>query len=222
MSDGINWSVLKELSEPFPANAIEQREGAFGKMLDYVATETVIRRLNRVAGEWSFRMTAHEWTEPISYTDKNGKPRTNRTLIVWGELTIPSLGIRTGTGVQVIDDSRSGEDLIKGALSDSLKNAAKHFGVGIDLYGPDLEAGGLLQSAPNLPPRGRTTSVNTIPAEPPALPGWTTFWNAARVEGLKDKASAEKALGDLGHDPEYAMERLAAWAHDRAAQVVLA
>lgn len=132
--------LIAGLSKPFPRQAIKQREGAFGKMLDYVEAETVIRRLNAVCPQWSFRMTGHEWTEPVEWTDKNGKPRTSRTLIVWGELEVPGVGVRSGTGVQVVDE-RSGEDLIKGALSDCLKNAAKHFNVAIDLYGPDLEAG---------------------------------------------------------------------------------
>lgn len=140
----VNWELLAALSKPFPESAIAQREGAYGKQLDYVATETVIRRLNRVAGAWSFRRTAHEWTEPVSWTDrKTGEIRTSRTLIVFGEMTIPGLGTRSGTGVQIVEHKNGGEDMIKGGLSDCLKNCAKEFGVGIDLYGPDLEAGEL-------------------------------------------------------------------------------
>lgn len=156
------------LSAPFPPNAIEQREGAHGKMLDYIATETVIRRLNRVCPEWSFRRSGHEWTEPVEWTDKYQKARVSRTLVVWGEMTIPGLGTRSGTGVQVVEDGRSGEDLIKGALSDCLKNCAKLFGVGIDLYGPDLEAGELpARTASPVPPRSPGTSQNVVPPGKP-------------------------------------------------------
>lgn len=185
--------LIDQLSEPFPPNAIEQREGAFGKMLSYVAAETVIRRLNRLCPEWSFRQTGHEWTEPIEWTDKKGAARTSRTLVYWGELTIPGLGTRSGTGVQVIDE-RSGEDLIKGALSDCLKNCAKHFGVGIDLYGPDLEAGELPDHRP-ITHRQNAPAATTGPQDgkpqarsgvPPTEPQFKKVGALARSLGMSD------------------------------------
>lgn len=137
--------MLDALSVPFPENAIEQRPGGGNMMLDYVATETVIRRLNAVAKVWDFRIT--------------DKMVVDNLLVVWGELTIPGLGTRAGTGVQKLV---GGEDMWKGAASDCLKKCAVSFGVAIHLYGPDLEAGELPASQ-KLPARGRTTSENTIP-----------------------------------------------------------
>ena len=51
--------------------------------------------------------------------------------VVIGELEIPGLGTRQVLGVQALEDG-SGEDLIKGAPSDSLKKAASLFGVPLE------------------------------------------------------------------------------------------
>lgn len=118
---------LDRLTRPFPAQAVKQRTGAAGKRLDYLPTHTVIRRLNDATGNrWDFRLTRFEVM--------------GDTYVAVGELTIPGLGTRTGIGVQRVAD-RAGEDLVKGAASDCLKKCATLFGVGIELYGPDDEAG---------------------------------------------------------------------------------
>ena len=39
---------VKNLSEAFPAEAIKQRKGNFGNVLDYTESSTVIQRLNNV------------------------------------------------------------------------------------------------------------------------------------------------------------------------------
>lgn len=118
---------LNELTKPFPPEALEQRKGAGGRSFTYVSTPAVIRRLNRACGNrWDWRVLGHEWRENL--------------LICWGELTIPGLGTRTGYGVQQIN-AGGGEDLIKGASSDAMKKAATLFGVGLELYGADIEAG---------------------------------------------------------------------------------
>lgn len=127
MTDFQDGSVdLDELTKPFPKHAIKQRQGGGNRMYDYVETDTVIRRLNRATGNrWSFRVTGSEWR--------------NALLIVSGELTIPGLGTRSGTGVQLVSE-RGGEDLVKGGASDCLKKCATLFGVALELYGEDLEA----------------------------------------------------------------------------------
>jgi hypothetical protein len=76
-------------------------------------------------------------------------------------LTIPGLGTREHIGVQAVEE-RGGEDLVKGAITDALKKAATLFGVGLELYGPDYEAG----EVNDAPPRNRSTSRNTLPDAP--------------------------------------------------------
>jgi hypothetical protein len=126
MDNKDNENVLAGLSKPFPRNAIKQRQGGGGKMLDYIETHTAIRRLNRVCGEWSWK---------INNVDVRGN-----LFILTGTLTIPGLGSRDGIGVQQVTE-RGGEDLVKGASSDALKKAATLFGMAIELYGPDYEGG---------------------------------------------------------------------------------
>lgn len=126
MDNKDNENVLAGLSEPFPRNAIRQRQGGGGKMLDYIDTPTAIRRLNRVCGNWSWKINTVDFR--------------NNLCIVTGTLTIPGLGSRDGIGVQMVNE-KGGEDLVKGGSSDALKKAATLFGMALELYGPDYEGG---------------------------------------------------------------------------------
>lgn len=118
--------IVKKLSDPFPPQALRQREGQGGKRFTYVEGQTVIRRLNEATeGRWDMRIVNTEWRADL--------------LIVTVELTIPGLGSRQHIGVQRVSE-RGGEDLLKGAVTDAMKKAATLFGVGIDLYGADYES----------------------------------------------------------------------------------
>ena len=77
------------LEKPFTQDHIKQREGAFGKMLDYVEAHHVIKRLNDAFdAEWSFSILKHEI---LQETDE---------VIVLGEL-------RAGDIVKITRDSRT-------------------------------------------------------------------------------------------------------------------
>jgi len=204
--------ILDALSKPFPPQAIEQRKGGGGTFA-YVATETVIRRLNAASPCWDFRVTGHEWAGDV--------------LIAFGELTIPGLGTRAGTGVQRCADLSKSEDLVKGAASDALKKCATLFGVAIDLYGPDLEAGApaptpIRAATPATsgpaPQRlsGATAPRAVAPAPPRPAPAggaiadtWSDFWRQARSMGVADPPALTKMIGALGTDgPDALMQRL--------------
>lgn len=134
------------LTRDFPAQAIKYREGGGGKRMAYLETQTVVRRLNEATeNSWDFRVTRFEWHGDL--------------LIATGEMTLPGLGTRAGTGVQRVHEKS--EDLVKGAASDCLKNCARLFGVGLSLYGPDYESGEI--AAPQASPQ-RTESPR--PNEP--------------------------------------------------------
>lgn len=122
---------LDILTRPFPASAIKQRSGGGGRMLDYVEGHTVIHRLNEATGNnWEMAVKA------ISRQDL-GQGRALMTAHV--ALTLPGLGTREHIGIQEV--SANAGDLVKGAVTDALKKAATLFGVGLELYGPDYEAG---------------------------------------------------------------------------------
>jgi len=49
------------LEKPFDRNQIKQREGNFGKMLDYIEGHAVVKRLNdSFEANWSFAILKHE------------------------------------------------------------------------------------------------------------------------------------------------------------------
>ena len=200
--------LMQGLEKPFPKHALKSRQGGGGKALTYVETETVIRRLNEVAKTWDFRITDKVWRDVTLY-DKEQRPRPGVLLIVFGELTIPGLGTRTGTGVQIFEDKMGSEDMVKGAQSDCLKKAAVSFGVGIDLYGPDLEAGEVATpteaAARNAPVARQNGPSATIPDR---ITDWTVFWSHARKAGVKDREDFEAKHGPMPSDPQAAMDRI--------------
>lgn len=122
---------LDILTRAFPASAIKQRSGGGGRMLDYVEGHTVIHRLNEATGNnWEMAVRS------ISRQDLGGG-RSLMTAHV--ALTLPGLGTREHIGIQEV--TANAGDLVKGAVTDALKKAATLFGVGLELYGPDYEAG---------------------------------------------------------------------------------
>ena len=136
-------SVSSKLREPFASNLVKQRQGANKIMLDYVPGHTVIYRLmsatdNDYTFTYSFPPFIHSQMENVFNRNlKKYEEKLVHTLIVGVELTIPGLGTRAGLGVQKM--TSASEDMMKGALTDALKNAAKYFGVALNLYGSDDE-----------------------------------------------------------------------------------
>jgi hypothetical protein len=76
----------------------------------------------------------------------------------------------------------------------------------------------------DLPPRARTTSTNTIPANKSVgatntVTDWTEFWRLVESMGLpRDKKALEAMIGSgIGIDPAFALEKVQAWHHDNPA-----
>jgi hypothetical protein len=140
-------AIIAALTVPFRRDQISQRKIG-GRMLDYVEGHEYITRLNEASPAWSFRMTKAE-TTPLHVTryDKQRNPYETDLpcLTVYGEITIPGVGSRAGIGVQMIENN-AGEDVMKGALTDCLKNCAKYFGLGLHMYSGDAPQAA--QSAP--------------------------------------------------------------------------
>lgn len=138
-----NEEISQKLGVPFPGNAIKTRQGQAGRSFRYVEGHTVIHRLNEATGNnWSLEI------KEITSVQIGSESRLQARVA----LTIPGLGTREHIGVQSVND-RGGEDLVKGVVTDALKKAATLFGVGLELYGPDYEAGEIAQPAHRQPPR---------------------------------------------------------------------
>ena len=141
------------LEKPFDQNQIKQREGNFGKMLDYIEGHAVIQRLNDAFdADWSFTIIQHEI---LKETDE---------VIVQGELKAGNV-VKMQFGSSRITRARESGDIIslagdlKAAATDALKKAATLFGVGLHLYRNDLPAGGN-RNGDNLPAGGNRNGGN--------------------------------------------------------------
>lgn len=98
------------LEKPFDPNQIKQREGNFGKMLDYIEGHTVVKRLNdSFEANWSFAILKHEI---LKETDE---------VVVLGELSANGI-VKTQFGSSKITRARETGELI--SLADDLKAAA--------------------------------------------------------------------------------------------------
>lgn len=119
---------LSALQRPFAPEEIRQREGSFGKTLDYLETHTVIQRLNdALSGDWSFQIVEHIVREDISEVIVVGK-------LITAEISKMQIG-----SASLKRHRQSGElvclgDDFKAAASDALKKCATLLGVGQQLY----------------------------------------------------------------------------------------
>jgi len=118
------------LTRPFPAELIKHRQGQGGKILSYLETHTVIRRLNEACDAWDFVIMEHQLLDD--------------EVVVVGKLTADGI-IKMAFGGSAITRDREGRpvsiaDDLKAAGSDALKKAASLFGVGLELYGATPDA----------------------------------------------------------------------------------
>jgi recombination DNA repair RAD52 pathway protein len=119
------------LEKPFESNQIKQREGMFGKTLDYIEGHAVIQRLNEVfEAEWSFSILKHE---VLKETDE---------VLVLGQLSAGSVDKNQFGSSKITRAKNSGEPISladdhKAAATDCLKKCATMLGVGLHLYNGD-------------------------------------------------------------------------------------
>jgi hypothetical protein len=131
------------LEKPFDPNQIKQREGNFGKTLDYIEGHSVIHRLNlSFESAWSFEILEHK---VLNDTDE---------VIVLGKLSAGDV-VKVQFGSSRVTRAReSGEmislaDDLKAAATDSLKKAATLLGVGLHLYNNGGNSAGKQQNSTN-------------------------------------------------------------------------
>jgi hypothetical protein len=124
------------LEKTFSPDQIKQREGNFGKKLDYIEGHNVIHRLNDAfEAEWSFSILKHEI---LDATDE---------VIVLGELKAGDV-IKTQFGSSRITRARETGEMVsladdfKAAGTDSIKKCASLLGVGLHLYNGDKKSAG--------------------------------------------------------------------------------
>jgi hypothetical protein len=126
--------ILDLLTRRFRPELIQQRKIG-GREVAYVPVGAVIERLNRACNTWNFRIVSRDRETMVlnrwNQDTRQSVPREVTVSVVIGELEIPEVGTWQALGVQALDDG-SGEDLLKGAASDSLKKCASLFGVPLE------------------------------------------------------------------------------------------
>lgn len=138
--------VVQLLQLPLSESNVAQREGAFGKKLDYLETWFVIQQANDIFGYdgWECETTRLEHIGTTLGTDKSGKERysvayrsTVRVTAQIGEEVLRREGSGFGNGMGSELDAH--ELALKEAESDALKRAFKSFGqqFGLHLYDKD-------------------------------------------------------------------------------------
>ena len=131
MTKTLTAEILAELGKPFPASVIKKNYNG----LDYISVGDVIKRLNDVVG-------ADGWS--AKYEEINP---TGTNLVMRCELTV--LG-HTHTD---FGEAAKETEPVKASASDSLKRAARMFGIGLHLY--LREGGAKQQPAKPVTPVGR-------------------------------------------------------------------
>jgi len=130
-------NMLSALSEPFDPS-VEKQLKKGGASLTYIPVSEVITRLNRVLGVdmWSYHIVscARDTLDPDYVV---AHVRLTATFVPTDDA--PALTVvKDGIGGQKIKRTKNGDivdlgDEMKGAVSDALKKAAQHFGVGLYL-----------------------------------------------------------------------------------------
>jgi len=124
------------LEKPFTPEQIKQREGSFGKMLDYIEGHAVIQRLNDAFdANWSFEIIDHEVLNGTDEVVVQGKLSANGVVKTQFGSSRITKARETGEMVSLADD-------LKSAGTDALKKTATLLGVGLHLYSSDKPASG--------------------------------------------------------------------------------
>jgi len=119
------------LEKEFGPEQIKQREGNFGKMLEYIEGHNIIQRLNDAFdADWSFTIIRHDI---LKETDE---------VLVLGELKSGDV-VKTQFGSSRITRARNTGDMVslgddlKASATDCLKKCATMLGIGLHLYNKD-------------------------------------------------------------------------------------
>jgi hypothetical protein len=202
---------LERLTDPFPMAARKSRTGGGGRTFTYVDGTTVIHRL--------IEATHNRYGFSV---DKYWSQDNSRLALV--TLTIPGLGSRSHIGVQA-EVANQGEDaLAKGAITDGLKKAATLFGVGLELYGPDLNA--LPADGPSASPAptrgahgsGQAQSPQKPSSAAPSAPQRGIGTDAAAVQRgvAREQTASDSRIPDKYPrvDGKWTMADVVQWMHE--------
>lgn len=133
--------VIAGLEKPFPPEAVRQRQGGGGAMLDYIEWPTAVRRLNDAVG-------TNNWDFAVSDPQFIGGGDGGYAVCI-GHLTIRfpdgTSATKGAAGGNAYGRGMNPDDAAKGAASDALKKSASLFGVALNLAEKGAPQGGYPQ-----------------------------------------------------------------------------
>lgn len=137
-------NVVKLLNEPLPEEAIKQREGGGGRMLDYLEGWWVKKNANRIfgVGNWDYTPVFDQMKHIPLPPTASGKTTglytvpVNLTVRIVKSSTEVETVVRSDIGVTQYYGELSKEMAIKGCVTDGLKRCLSSFGeqFGLGLY----------------------------------------------------------------------------------------
>jgi Rad52/22 family double-strand break repair protein len=133
------------LEKPFESEQIKQREGNFGKTLDYIEGHTVLQRLNDAFdARWSFKILEYEIQKDTDEVIVLGELSAGDVVKVQFGSSRITKARETGEAISLADD-------LKAAATDAIKKCATLMGVGLHLYNHDGNPNGKQQNSTNHP-----------------------------------------------------------------------
>ena len=139
------------LEKPFAPEQIKQREGNYGKTLDYIEGHAIIQRLNDAFdARWSFEILEHEIQKDNDEVIVLGKLSAGDAVKTQFGSSRITRAIETGEVISLADD-------LKAAATDAIKKCATLLGVGLNLYNNGNPAG-KQQNSTNHPPGSNANS----------------------------------------------------------------
>jgi len=132
-------SLTKKLNEPLPKEAIKQREGGRGMMLDYLEGWWAIKNANKLFGidNWSYEAVWERLEHITLPNTAKGKKSGLYTVPVILKVKIGDKEVvRSDIGMTQYYGEQGKEMAIKGCVTDALKRCLRTFGAqfGLELY----------------------------------------------------------------------------------------
>ena len=191
----MDQKIIEKLEAEFDESRVKTKKVPGRPDASYLEAYDVIDKANEVFGygAWGTRI------DNLELHETGGKTACVVTL----EVTVEGCFARQDVGVVIAAQSQGKElspealeTAIKGAASDALKRAMRHFGkqFGNSLYDKERNGQGVKQEKPQAKKAGG--KVSTDPT--------STLWAYAKAKGLK-KASVTDTLEKCEGDPEKAL-----------------
>ena len=178
-------SVTNKAQKPYPA-------GTRGQFLAYIQARDVFNRLDAVLG-------LSHWQSSVKRINEDGSAVVALSIRIDGEwITREDVGYPNNPGAGVEDEP------LKAAISDGIKRAAVHFGIGRFLYDLPARWVDIDQHGQPVKPLGTTvvTPTSVIVAENPVRKETArTVWAMALDRGWNLAELNRFAVAELGAEP---------------------